>query len=332
MLKLQKKVKKIKLPGTDIEVSPLGLGVWQFAGGHGFNKYIWSKEIPEETRNDIVKAALDGGINWFDTAEAYGGGRSERNLASALKANEVKDEEVYIADKWMPMMRFAGNLKKTIQKRLEALDGYTIDLHQIHQPYSLSTTRAQMNAMADLVEEGKIRSVGVSNFSKKKMIKAYDALKDRGLSLVSNQVHYSLLTRTIEKNGVLDTAKELGIRIISWSPLEQGTLTGKYHKDPSLLKNLTFIRRRIMPNIKKKTKKSMALMEAIEEIAKAHEVTPSQVALNWLINFHGDTVLAIPGASKVHHVESNVGAMYFELSKDEMDRIDELSRPLNKMK
>ena len=108
MLKLQKKVKKIKLLGTNIEVSPLGLGVWQFAGGHGFNKYIWSKEIPEETRNEIVKAALDGGINWFDTAEAYGGGRSERNLASALKANGVKDEEVYIADKWMPMMRFAA--------------------------------------------------------------------------------------------------------------------------------------------------------------------------------------------------------------------------------
>ncbi|MFX1452761.1 MAG: aldo/keto reductase, partial [Promethearchaeota archaeon] len=73
-------------------------------------------------------------------------------------------------------------------------------------------------------------------------------------------------------------------------------------------------------------------MEAIEEIAKVHEVTPTQVALNWLINFHGDTVLAIPGASKVHHVEQNVGAMYFELSKDEMEKIDELSRPLNKMK
>jgi len=284
------------------------------------------------TRNNIIKAALDGGINWFDTAEAYGGGRSERYLASALKANGIKDEDVYIADKWMPIGKFAGNLKKTIDKRLEALGGFSITLHQIHQPYSLSSIKAQMNAMADLVEEGKIRSVGVSNFSKKKMIKAYDALKDRGLKLISNQVHYSLLTRDIEKNGILDTAKELGIKIISWSPLEQGTLTGKYHKDPSLLKNLTFIRRSIMPNIKKKTKKSKVLMEAIEEIAKAHEVTPTQVALNWLINFHGDTVLAIPGASKVHHVEQNVGAMYFELSKDEMDKIDELSRPLNKMK
>ena len=79
-------------------------------------------------------------------------------------------------------------------------------------------------------------------------------------------------------------------------------------------------------------KKSKSLMNAIEEISTIHEVTPTQVALNWLINFHGDTVLAIPGASKIHHVEQNVGAMYFELSKDEMNTIDELSRLYNKMK
>ncbi|NVM54241.1 MAG: aldo/keto reductase [Candidatus Helarchaeota archaeon] len=327
---MEKKVKKIRLADTDIEVTPIGLGVWQFAGGHGFNKYIW-KSIEEETMNGIVKAALDGGINWFDTAEAYGGGRSERNLANALKAAGKKDEEVIIADKWMPIMKFAGSIRRTIDKRLEALDGYSIDLHQIHQPYSFSTKKAQMNVMADLVESGKIRSVGVSNFSKKKMIKAYDALKDRGLPLISNQVHYSLLHRNVEKNGVLDAAKELGMKIIAWMPLEQGVLTGKYHKDPSLAKNVTFIRRRIKPNINKQAKKSKAIMEVIEEIAQAHEVTPTQIALNWLINFHGDTVLVIPGASKVHHVEQNVGAMYFELSKDEMNRLDEITREYNKL-
>ncbi len=327
---MSKEIKKIELANTGIKVTPIGLGTWQFAGGHGFNKFIWSG-IPEDVRNSIVKAALDGGINWFDTAEAYGGGRSERNLASALQAAGKKDEEVIIADKWMPLMKFAGSLRRTIKKRLEALDPYSIDLHQIHQPYSFSTTKTQMNVMADLVEAGKIRSVGVSNFSKKKMIKAYDALKDRGLPLISNQVHYNLLNRYIEKDGILEAAKERGIKIIAWSPLEQGVLTGKYHQDPSLLKNVSFIRRRIMPKMKKQTKKSGALMEEIEAIAKVHEVTPSQVALNWLINFHGDTVLVIPGASKVHHVEQNVGAMYFKLSSEEMNRIDELSREFNKM-
>lgn len=328
---MEKKVQKIRLPGTDLEVSPIGLGTWQFAGGHGINKYIWSQEIPEEIRNGIVKAAIDGGINWFDTAEAYGRGRSERNLASALQSAGMKDDEIIIATKWFPLMRFAGNIRKTIEKRISALEPYSIDLYQIHQPLSFSTTKAQMNAMADLVDSGKIQSVGISNFSKKKMIKAYDALKDRGLQLASNQVQYSLIHRNIEKNGILETAKELGIKIIAWGPLEQGVLSGKFHKDPSLANNVSFVRRRIAPNIKKKIKTTKILMETIEEIANVHEATATQIALNWIINFHDGAILSIPGASKVHHVEQNVGAMYINLSKDEIQRIDEVSREYNKM-
>ncbi|NHI91650.1 MAG: aldo/keto reductase [Candidatus Lokiarchaeota archaeon] len=296
------------------------------------NRFIWNKEIPEDIRIGIVKAALDGGINWFDTAEAYGGGRSEKNLASALQALGIKDEEVLIATKWLPVPRFAGNIRKSIKDRIAALTPYSIDLYQIHQPYSFSTTKAQMNAMADLIEQGKIKSIGVSNFSKNKMIKAYDALKDRGLQLVSNQVHYNLLHRNIEKNGILETAKELGIKIISWGPLNQGVLAGKYHKDPNLMKNITFIRRRIHPNIKKQIKRTNNLMNVIEEIAAAHEVTATQVALNWLINFNKGTILAIPGASKIHHVEQNVGAMYFDLARDEIERLDEISRPFSKIR
>ncbi len=329
---MDKEVKKIKLTGTNIEVTPIGLGVWQFAGGHGFNKFIWNNEIPEDIRTGIVKAALDGGINWFDTAEAYGGGRSERNLSAALQTLGKKDEEVLIATKWLPMPRFAGNIRKTIKNRIAALDPYSIDLYQIHQPTSFSTTKAQMNAMADILEQGKIKSIGVSNFGKKKMVKAYDALKDRGYDLVSNQVHYNLLHRNIEKNGILETAKELGIKIIAWGPLNQGVLSGKFHKDPSLMKNLTFIRRRIHPNVNKQVKRTKPLMDAIEEIAKTHNVTATQVALNWLINFNEDTVLVIPGATKIHHVEQNVGAMYFKLSKDELERLDELSRPYSNIK
>lgn len=329
---MDSKIKKIKLTGTDIEVTPVGLGLWQFAGGHGLNKFIWTNEIPEAERIGIVKAAIDGGINWFDTAEAYGGGRSERNLANALKSLSIKNEEVIIADKWMPLGRFAGNLKKNINKRLKYLGGYSIGIFQIHQPWSLSTIKAQMNAMADLVENGKIRAVGVSNFSRKKMIKAYDALEERNIQLVTNQVQYNLLHRDIEKNGILDTAKELGIKIICWGPLNQGVLAGKYHKDPSLMKNVSFVRRRIHPNLKKQIKRTKSLMNAIEEIAISHEVTATQVALNWLINFNENDVLVIPGASKIHHVEQNIGAMHFKLSNDELAKLDELSRPFSKIK
>ncbi|MHA1379207.1 MAG: aldo/keto reductase [Candidatus Helarchaeota archaeon] len=322
---MERKVKKIRLTGTDIEVTPIGLGVWQFSGGSGgITGRYWPK-ILDETMNEIVKIAIAGGINWFDTAEAYGSGASERNLSKALKANSIKDEDVIIADKWWPLFRLSGSIKRTIDRRLHYLDGYSIDIYQIHQPFSFSSTKSQMDAMADLVEKGKIRSVGVSNFSVNKMVRAYDALKERGLQLVSNQVKYNLLNRKIESNGLLDKAKELGIKIIAWSPLEQGVLTGKYHKDPNLRKNVSFIRKRMYAFSSKELERSKPLMDAIEEIASVHEVTPTQVVLNWLINFNEDIVLAIPGASKAHHVEQNVGAMYFKLTKDEMEQIDELS-------
>jgi len=328
-----KKVKKIKFKGTDIEVTPIGLGVMQFGAGHGLQKMMWKDKIPEEVKIGIVKAALEGGINWFDTAAIYGDGFSEKYLASALKKLGKKNDEVIIADKWMPIMKFASDIKNTIDTRLKYLDGYSIDLYQIHQPHSLSPIKDQMNAMADLVDAGKIRSVGISNFTKPLMIRAYDALKDRGLQLVTNQMRYSLVYRQIEKDGVLETAKDLGIKIICWSPLEEGVLTGKYHKDPSLAKSIPYARRMMYPFSKKKLEKTSKLMEAMEEIATRHQVTVTQVALNWLINFPQNKghVVVIPGASKIHHIEQNVGAMYFELSKDELKQLDELSRPYNKM-
>ncbi|MCK5047555.1 MAG: aldo/keto reductase, partial [Candidatus Heimdallarchaeota archaeon] len=284
-----KKIKKIKLKGTKIEVTPIGIGVMQFSWGQGMSKMMGSGDVNEETRNGIIKAAFAGGVNWFDTAEAYS--RSEKYLASALKANGIKDKDVIIADKWMPMARTAAHLKRSIEKRLTALDGYTIDIHQIHAPISFSSIKAQMNTMADLVESEKIRSIGVSNFSKNLMIKAHDTLQERGLQLVSNQVKYSLLHRRIEKNGVLEAAKELGIKIISYSPLHQGVLTGCYHNDPNLKENVSFMKRRMYPNVEKQIKRTELLMKTIQEIATKHNVKASQVSLNWLINYSKDTVV-----------------------------------------
>jgi aryl-alcohol dehydrogenase-like predicted oxidoreductase len=180
-----------------------------------------------------------------------------------------------------------------------------------------------MNAMAELVKTGKIRSVGVSNFSAGQMRRAHVALAKHGLPLASNQVHYSLINRGIESNGILDAAKELGITIIAWSPLESGLLTGKFHKDPNTLRKRPVARRL---RLRRRLEKSRSLIVDLEEIAAAHGLTPAQVALNWLVNFHGDTVVAIPGASKVYHAQQNAGAMNFSLSEEEMARIDGLSR------
>jgi aryl-alcohol dehydrogenase-like predicted oxidoreductase len=311
-----------QLGQTDIQISPIGLGCWQFSEGKGGATGTWDPVSVEET-NGIVQAALNGGINWFDTAEAYGWGRSERGIARALKEAGKTDQEVVIATKWMPAFRTARSIGKTVGKRQECLNGYTIDLYQIHAPIALTSRQAEMNAMADLLEAGKIRSIGISNYNAKQMRQADEILRTRGLGLASNQVKYSLLDRRIESNGVLDTAKELGVTIIAYSPLELGLLTGKFHKNPELLNSRPFLRRL---QLRRKLESSQELIDTLEAIAQTHGVSVSQVAINWLINFHGDTVVVIPGASKVSHAEQNVGAMTFTLSNAEMSQIDNLSK------
>ncbi len=153
-----------------------------------------------------------------------------------------------------------------------------------------------MNAMADLVEAGKIRSVGVSNFNPARMRRAHAALAKRGLPLAVNQVRYSLLDREIETNGVLETARELGVTITAYTPIERGLLSGKYHKDPELLERMTGWRKASMQRNLERTR---PLINAMDEMAARYGVTIAQVALNWVINFNGEIVVTIPGATKV---------------------------------
>lgn len=307
---------------TDMHITPIGLGAWQFSEGQGFTSMFWQGLTAEET-DAIVQAALDGGINWFDTAELYGNGRSERALSRALQHAGQTDADVLVATKWSPIMRTAVSIHRTIDTRMSNLSPFTIALHQVHNPASFSSPEAEMDAMADLQAAGKIRAVGVSNFSAQSMTRAHDRLYQRGSFLASNQVKYSLLDRRIEGNGVLAQAKKLGITIIAYSPLEMGLLSGKFHANPDLLNGRPIIRRR---QLGRKIEESRPLIDGLNKIAADHGVTASQVALNWLVNFHGDTVVAIPGASKVRHAQENAGAMTFSLSPEEMAQIDRLSR------
>lgn len=309
---------------TDIQVSPIGLGVMELAGGGGLLGHAFPI-IPQEEKNAIIKSALDGGINWFDTAELYGAGESERSLSTGLKAASKPDKHVIVATKWWPLFRTSGNIQKTIDVRLRFLDGYSIGNYMVHQPYSFSTPEAEMNAMADLVEAGKIRSVGVSNFSSKRMERAHAALQKRGLPLAVNQVHFSLLHREIESNGILETARELGVTIVAYTPLARGLLSGKYHKDPIQLSKMKTWK---TLTIRRKLESTRPLINAMEEIATSHRATIAQVALNWVINFHGNFVVAIPGATKAYQAQESAGAMSFRLSDDEMTRLDVLSRGL----
>lgn len=312
---------------SSLAVSPLGLGCWQFSRGSGLIGRYWSN-LEEGDILDIVRVSLEGGMNWVDTAEIYGGGKSEEALAHVLDQLEQEGSTSFkplIATKWWPILRTAKSITATIDERIRCLGGRQIDLYQIHQPYSFSSISSEMKAMAELVKAGKIRYVGVSNYSAKQMVEAHRLLKEYGLTLVSNQVKYNLLNRTIDQNGIMDAAKELGISIIAYSPLQQGILTGRFHKDPAQISGISRIRRIQSGLDDKRMAKSRSLIDTLVAMGDKYGVTAGQVALNWLIHYNGETVVAIPGASKVRHAQENIGAMTFQLTKDELDQLNEAS-------
>ncbi len=310
---------------SPIPVSSVGLGCWQFSEGAGLGGSYWPA-LPAATENAIVAASLAGGVSWFDTAEMYGAGHSEAALARALTASGKRPGNVVVATKWFPAFRTAASIRSTAGERLARLAPFGIDLHQIHQPIAFASVAAQMNAMADLVDAGRIRTVGVSNFSAERMRRAHTALAARGHPLVSNQMRYSLLHRRIEANGVLAAARELGITIIAYSPLAQGVLSGKFHRDPSLIRARSGPRKWLADFRRRGLERSRPLVAALEGIAAACGATASQVALAWLLGRQGETVVVIPGATTPEQARENAAAMDLRLAPRDLGRLDDLSR------
>lgn len=319
---------RVRLGRTELQVSPIGMGCWQFSGGKGMLGRFWPA-LPQATVDAVVAAALRGGLNWFDTAEGYGWGASERSLDLALNAAErlgVWDGRALVATKWWPFLRTARHLRDTVQTRRRALGGRIIDLYQIHQRISFSTLRAQMKALADAVGAGHARAVGVSNFGATAMRKSAELLMDLGIPLASNQVRYSLLDRTIEANGVLAAAEELGITIIAYSPLAQGVLTGRFHPgrdgdgEP-----IAGVRRRLPQFRANGMARAAPVVALLREFGVAHACAPAQVALAWVTQKKPGVVVAIPGASDPRQAEQNAGSMSISLTKEQIDRLDRAS-------
>ncbi|MEV0830632.1 aldo/keto reductase [Nonomuraea rubra] len=312
---------------TGIEITPIGLGCMQFAGTANLTRWM-VRPIGQDTATSVVRAALDGGVNWFDTAEMYGNGHSERMLATALKSCGIAPGEVTVATKWAPLGRTAASITRTIGDRLRHLGGFPVDLHQIHMPTgSLSSIPAQLKAMAGLLKAGRIRSVGVSNFSARQLELAHRVLAAEGITLASNQVRINLVHRNVERDGVLDTARRLGVTLIAYSPLEGGLLTGRFHDDPALARSAPVMRRFF--GRRELSAQGLArtrpLIDELRAIGRAYGVTISQVAINWVINRYGDTVVAIPGASKPRQAAEAAAAMDFRLTESEIGRLNELS-------
>jgi aryl-alcohol dehydrogenase-like predicted oxidoreductase len=316
-----------ELGHTGIQISPIGLGCMQFSGV-GQVPATSLNPVEQPSVDEIVKAALDGGITWFDTAEAYGQGRSERALSSGLTACGIKPGDVTIATKWAPLGRTAKSVTRTIDDRLGALKPFPVDLHQIHMPYgSFSPLRAQVQAMVRLAEAHQIGAVGVSKFSARQMELAHAELAKHGIALASNQVQINLLHREVESNGVLDTARRLGVTLIAYSPLRSGVLTAKFHDDPGLVAKLPPRRRKLFAG---DLGRITPLIDGLRQVAVTHSATVGQVALAWLTTFYGDTVVAIPGASKPFHAEEAAGAMRIALSEQETQTLALLASQLSR--
>lgn len=309
-------MRKIRMGTSDMVVSPLGIGTmsWGESKLWGYGDHLGLEAVRE-----VYAACLAGGITFFDTAEIYGSGRSERNLGQLLKENATP---VYVATKFAPLpWRFSAKaLTRSLDKSLARLGLKSVDLYQIHFPIGVIPFEKQWNALADAVESGKARYVGVSNYSADQMRRAYETLAKRGIKLVSNQVEYSLVDRSPERNGVLAVCRELDVTLIAYSPLGRGVLSGKYKPG----QNPADMRRSYGQFKDDRLAKLMPLLDALREIGAAHgNQTPAQVALNWLLR--QPNVLAIPGAKNVRHVQTSLDSLSWEMSDAEAARIDEAS-------
>lgn len=309
---------------TDLRASALGLGCWQFSSGRGLAGSYWPA-MSKDTMRAVVKTALDAGMDWFDTAEVYGGGASERNLADALMAAEVRPGAVVVATKWWPTLRASPSVQDTFGQREEALRPFTVDLHQVHHPWSLSPVEAVMSAMVRLIEKKRIRAIGVSNYDLSRLERAVEALGKRQRALATHQIKYSLLDRRIERDGRLEFCRQRGVTTLAYSPLEQGLLTGKYHDAPETVRTLNPIRR-ILPRYRSATlDRVRPVVEVVQQVAKAHGATPSQVALAWTVR--SPDVCAIVGARNEAQAKDNAGALQLQLTELDLRRLDEVSAP-----
>jgi aryl-alcohol dehydrogenase-like predicted oxidoreductase len=295
-----------------LHATEMGLGAWQWG-----DKLFWQygQTHSDQDCREAFQASMDAGIRFVDTAEAYGSGRSERLLGQFLKETE---HPVLIATKFLP---FPWRLTKksflqAMHQSLTRLGVETVDLYQMHQSFPPVSIETWMDAMAEAVAQGLTRTVGVSNYNQTQMLRAYSALAQKKVPLAANQMTYSLLDRRIETEGLLSRCHELGIRLIAYSPIEKGLLSGKYtpQTPPPGIRGRRYAS--LLPKIG-------PLLKAMTEIGQDHGGKSNvQVALNWCIC---KGTLPIPGAKNAKQAQENSGALGWRLSEDETARLDEIS-------
>lgn len=304
----------IRLGKTEIEISSIIMGTWQ-AG-----KTMWTN-VDEKAIDRAIRTAFESGINTFDTAEQYGMGHSERAIGSALEQN--RDKVIY-ATKVDPNNLSRDKLTAACHRSLKNLQTDYIDLYQIHWP-SGSWGSAHvpieetMEAINDLKEQGKIRAIGLSNFSREQLI---EALKCGDIQ--SMQPPFSLFWRQAEKE-IIPFCNERQITVLAYSPMGQGILTGKFGPDHTFSKKDNRFRSRLFK--KENSDKIQAALSALRPIAKKYNATLGQLALAWVMAH--ENVCAIAGARDPEQVLENAKAADLSLTRDALEKMDRISKPIN---
>jgi aryl-alcohol dehydrogenase-like predicted oxidoreductase len=289
-----------------VRLSAIGLGTWQF----GSTEWGYGRDYANREAGEILKRAMELGVNLIDTAEVYGLGRSERIVGQAIRGRR---EEVFLATKLFPIgLPFQVERRARASARRLGVD--RLDLYQLHWPGLLFPPGMTMPRMSRLLDSRLVGHVGVSNHSLAQWWAAERAL---GGPVLSNQVPFSLAVRAPEYE-LLPWAQRQGRLIIAYSPLAQGLLSGKYQASPP--RNFRRGRRAFSAASRQRLQ---PLIDALGEIGARHGATSSQVALAWLIR--KPNVVAIPGASNVRQLEENVAAADVELGDDDDARLTALS-------
>jgi aryl-alcohol dehydrogenase-like predicted oxidoreductase len=292
------------------QVSKITFGCWELGGG------AWEKES-DEANLKVIEEALKLGINSFDTAEGYGNGHSEEVVGLAL---EKRRQDVVIASKVSPSHLRASDVRQSIENSLKRLRTEYLDIYYVHWPNADIPVHETMVEFRRLREEGLIRAVAVSNFSRAQLEEAEEVTK---VDFIQNE--YSLLHRSLEDE-VIPYCIEHDIAIMTYSSIAKGILTGVYHlgDTPRKLADDDFrkTRRLFLPH---HLEKETELVHAVKEVAEAHNVMPSEIAISWLLHQTGVTS-AIVGTQNAEHLKQNVRAVDIELTEAQIHRLDEVSR------
>jgi len=315
-----------ELGKTGVLVSELCLGTMTF-GGKGYWQAIG--QVPQDEVNQIVKTAIEKGINFIDTANAYSEGLSETMLGIALKALSIPRQEVFVATKVRIRMGAGANqvglsrlhIMDSVNDSLQRLNLDHIDLLYIHGVDPITPLEETMRGLENVVRSGKVRYLGISNHPAWMMMKANGYADKMGWTkFVASQNYYTIASRDIERE-IVPMAKSENIGIMPWSPLAGGFLSGKFTRHNEVAGDS---RRDAFdfPPINKA--KAYDLIDLMAEIGKKHNVSVANVALNWVIRQPGVTSTII-GAKNLLQLNDNISAVNLQMTPDEMQQLNEAS-------